>query len=161
MNRLLLLFMLPLLSFGFISCDDGDDVETIDLKLLDGHWEVVDQGDQNVLERGCILDMTVSPDFINGSYGGYQGYITTYHLTVSGTPVHDRDFNWYIRYMENHQPLLDLVLQGELDSDDDIWDGNYYYKITKLTDTHMWWRANTTGDNSTVKFRRRTDITID
>lgn len=62
--------------------------------------------------------------------------------------------------MENNQPLLDVVYQGELDSDD-TWDGNYYYKITKLTDTHMWWQVNTNEGNSTVKFCRRNDIHID
>ena len=69
-------------------------------------------------------------------------------------------FSWSIREVENNQPLLDVVYHGELDSDD-TWNGNYYYKITKLTDTHMWWQVNTNGDNSTIKFRRRNDIHID
>lgn len=92
-------------------------------------------------------------------YGGYQGYITTFFLTGDGTPRHDRVFSWICREVENNQPLLELVFQGELDSDN-IWDGNYSYKIIKLTDTHMWWKVNTKGDNSILKFQRHTDIQI-
>ncbi|MDE5659257.1 MAG: hypothetical protein K2I25_09585 [Muribaculaceae bacterium] len=158
MNKYLLLLILPLLSFTLIGCDDEDDVIAPDLKLFAGTWEVVDQGNQELLERNCILNITSSQ--IHERFGGYQGFIETYFITVNEIPKHDRVFSWSIREMENNQPLLDIVYQGELDSDD-TWDGNYYYKITKLTDTHMWWQVNTNGDNSTIKFRRRNDIHID
>ena len=62
--------------------------------------------------------------------------------------------------MENNQPLLDVSFQGELDSDD-VWAGNYPYKIIKLTDTDMWWQVNTNGDKSIIKFRHRNDIQIE
>ena len=130
----------------------------MDLALLDGVWEVVDQGDQNVFERGCFLH--ISQKLTNGSYGSLQGNITTFYLTVGGAQRHDKIYNWHIRDIENHQPLLDLVFTGELDSDD-LWDNNYYYKITKLTDTNMWWQGRANGDNSIIKFRRRTDINFE
>jgi len=158
MNKYILLLILPLLSFTLAGCDDEDDAIPIALNLFGANWEVVDPGNQELFERDCLLNITSSQ--IHEGYGGYQGDITTYYLTVGGTPIHDRVFTWSIRYVENHQPLLDVVYQGELDSDD-TWNGNYYYKITKLTDSHMWWQVNTNGDNSTIKFRRRNDINIE
>lgn len=120
--------------------------------------EVVDQGNQKVFERDCILDITSAQ--IYEGYGGYQGYITTYFLTVAGIPKHDRVFTFSILEVENNQPLLDVSFQGELDSDD-VWAGNYPYKIIKLTDTDMWWQVNTNGDKSIIKFRHRNDIQIE
>lgn len=154
----LLYILLPVIAILFTGCDDEDDVIAPDLKLFAGTWEVVDQGNQELLERNCILNITSSQ--IHEGFGGYQGFIDTYFITVNKIPKHDRVFSWSIREEENNQLLLDIAYQGELDSDD-TWDGNYYYKITKLTDTHMWWQVNTNGDNSTIKFRRRNDIHID
>lgn len=158
MNKYLLLLILPLLSFTLTGCDDEEDVKPIDLNLFDGIWEVVNQGNQNVFGREDILHITSSQ--IYEGYGGYQGNITTYFLRYDDTPIYDKVFSWSIREVENKQPLLYVVYQGELDTDDP-WDGNYYYKITKLTDTHMWWQVNTNGDNSTIMFRRRNDIHIE
>lgn len=158
MNKYILLLFLPLLSFTLTGCDDEDDANPIALNLFGGNWEVVDPGNQELFERDCLLDITSSQ--IHEGYGGYHGDITTYYLTVGGTPIHDKVFTWSIREVDNHQPLLDVVYQGELDSDD-TWNGNYYYKITKLTDSYMWWQVNTNGDNSTIKFRRRNDINIE
>ena len=158
MNKYLLLLLLPLLSFTLIGCDDEEDVIAPDLKLFAGTWEVVVQEDQNVFEREDILHITSSQ--IHEGYGAYQGNITTYFLRYDDTPIHNKVFLWSIREVENNQPLLDVVYHGELDSDD-TWNGNYYYKITKLTDTHMWWQVNTNEGNSTIKFCRRNDIHID
>lgn len=156
MNKYLLLLILPLLSFVMTGCDDDeDDVIAPDPAIIEGTWEVVDQGSQHVFERNCILDITSAQ--IHEGYGGYQGYITSYFLTADGTLKHDRLFTWSIREVENHQPLIDVVFQGELDSDD-LWAGSYPYKIIKLTDTDMWWRVNTNGDKSIIKFIRRNDI---
>lgn len=152
MKKSLLLLILPLLFMLLSGCDDEEDVTPIDLNLFAGTWEVVDQGNQILLERNCILNITSSQ--IHEGFVGYQGYITTYFIAVDSTPIHDRVFTWSIREVEDHQPLLDVVYQGELDSDD-LWAGNYHYKITKLTDTHMWWQVSTNGDNSTIKFSRR------
>lgn len=159
MNRYLMFLVLPILSLLMVGCDDDkDDVVAPDLTRFAGTWEVVSPGDQKVFGWNEILDITSSR--IHESYGGYQGYITTYFLTADGTPRHDRVFTWSIREVENHQPLLDLVFQGDLDSDDP-WASNYPYKIVRLTDTHMWWQVNSNGDNSTIKFRRRNDIHIE
>ena len=159
MNKYLLLLILPLLSFVMVGCDDDkDDVISPDLTLFAGNWEVIDQGNQEIFARNVILNITSAQ--IHEGYGGYQGYISTYYITATGIPKHDRVFTWSICEVENHQPLLDVVLQGELDSDD-LWAGEYPYKIIKLTDTHMWWQVNTNGDNSIIKLRRRTDINIE
>ena len=123
----LLYILLPVIAILFTGCEDEDDVIAPDLKLFAGTWEVVDQGNQELLERNCILNITSSQ--IHEGFGGYQGFIDTYFITVNGIPKHDRVFSWSIREEENNQPLLDIAYQGELDSDD-TWDGNYYYKIT-------------------------------
>jgi hypothetical protein len=161
MNKYLLLFFLPFLSFVMVGCNDNEDdvVFAPKLELFGGTWEVVDQGNQKVFERDCILDITSAQ--IYEGYGGYRGYITTYLLlTVAGIPKHDRVFTFSILEVENNQPLLDVSFQGELDSDD-VWAGNYPYKIIKLTDTDMWWQVNTNGDKSIIKFRHRNDIQIE
>ena len=158
MNKYILLLILPLLSFVLTGCDDDNDVkpiDSIDLNLFAGTWEVVSQGEQNVFKWEDILHITSSQ--IHEGYGGYQGNITLYFLKSDGTPIHDKVFTWSILYVDNHQPLLDVIYQGELDNDD-MWAGNHRYKIVKLTDTYMWWQVNTNGDNSIIKFRRRNDI---
>jgi len=157
MNKYLLLLILPLLSFVIVGCDDDKDdvVFAPKLELFVGIWEVVDQGDQKVFENNCILD--IQSRQIHEGFGGYQGYITTFFLTADGTQKHDRVFTYSIREVENNQPLLDVVFQSELDSED-LWNGDYPYKIVKLTDTDMCWQVNTNGDNSTIKFRRHNNI---
>lgn len=158
MKKIQFSLIVALLSFVMVGCDDEDDVKSIDLTLFPGTWVVVDNGSQELFDRSCMLDVTSSQ--IHEGYGGYQGYITTYFLTAAGTPKHDRVFTWSIREVDNQQPLLDVVYQGELD-DDDLWTCNYLYKVVKLTDTHMWWQVNTNADNNTIKFRRRNDIQIE
>ena len=76
MNKYLLLLLVPLLSFTLTGCDDEDDVKLINLDLFAGTWEVVDQGNQELLERNCILNITSSQ--IHEGFGGYQGFIETY-----------------------------------------------------------------------------------
>ena len=57
MNKYLLLLILPLLSFIMTGCNDsGDDVKPINLGTFTGTWEVVYQGNQDVLPRDCILN---------------------------------------------------------------------------------------------------------
>lgn len=158
MNKYLFLLCIPILSFFTLSCNREDDVTPIDLNLFADTWQVVNPGGQNIFGYDEILHITSAQ--IHEGFGGYQGYIATYLLRYDDTPVHDRVFTWSIREVENHQPLLDVVYQGELDSDD-LWAGNYPYKIIKLTDSHMWWQVNTNGDNSVIMFKRRNDIHIE
>lgn len=146
-----------MLIFSLTSCDDEEDVTPVNLNLLAGTWEVVESDFDN---RGCIYEIKTAPDRTEGTYGGYYGTITTYYLSVSGNPIFDKEYNWSSRYLENHLPLLDLTLTGELDSEDP-WAGSYFYKITALTDTHMCWKDNSNGDNGIIKFKRRTDIDIE
>jgi len=152
-NKFLLLPFLLFLAFGLVGCDDEDDAMPIDLNLFAGTWEVV----ASDTERNCIYEITMSPNKTEGDYGGAYGTITTYYLTVTGNPIYDRQYNWSIRYMEDYRPLLDLTLEGELDSEEPCT-GKFYYKIIKLNNTHMWWRGNSNGDNNIIKFRRRTDL---
>ena len=161
MNKVVVLLFLTLLSFGLTGCGDDKDLTPMDLGLFDGIWEVVDEGNQDVFGRGCILKVNTAPDFINGTYGGYYGDMTTYYLTVSGVPIHDKAYSWSIREIENYQPLLEVVFKGDADDSDDLWEGDYFYKITKLTDSHLWMKGNSIGYTGTIKLRRRTDVKID
>lgn len=157
MKKYLFLLIIPILSLGLISCNNEEDVKPMDLRLLDGVWEVVDQGNQDVFDRKCLLNISTSHDLTNEAYGALHGYITTFYLTATDIPKHDKEYSWSICEIENHLPLLDLTFQADIDSDD-IEKGEYSYTITKLTDTHLWWQIRSDSDNSTIKFRRRTDI---
>ena len=157
MNKCFIYLMLSLLSFGLISCEDKEEVHALDLNLLDGVWEVVDECTQDNLGRGCLLDMSISTDHAEEAYGGYNGSAVTYYLTVGGRPLQDKVYCWSILRLENNLPLLELILQDELESDD-LWDGYYIYRITKLTDRHMWWQLISNGNNTTIKFRHRADV---
>lgn len=141
------------MTFVMTGCDNDDDDKVIvpDMALFAGNWEVVDQGNQQVFERNCILEITSTQ--IHEGYGGYKGDITTYFLTVDGTPLYDRGFTWTSTEVENHQPLLELVCLGELDGADPVA-GEYSYRITKLTSTDMWWQSATKADKTVIKFRR-------
>ena len=97
--------------------------------------------------------MSSSYDLTGDPYGALHGTIDTFYLTATDKPIYDKAYNWSIREIENHHPFLDVVLQEEVDRDD-LWEGNYFYTITKLTSTHMWWQVRTNGDNSIIMFRR-------
>lgn len=86
MNKFLLLLIVPLLSFCLMGHEDDKETKPMDLSLLADTWEVVDQGNQEVFEKDCIIDVTVSTDQTDGAYGGYHGFITTYYLSADGTP---------------------------------------------------------------------------
>ena len=101
MNKYLLLLILPFLSFGMVSCDDDEDVTPIDIPLIAGTWEVVDQGNQNVFEREFILNITSSQ--IHEGYGGYKGYINTYFLKYDGTPIHNQTYGLSYVVASKHQ----------------------------------------------------------
>lgn len=68
MNKYLLLLILPLLSFIMTGCNDsGDDVKPINLGTFTGTWEVVYQGNQDVLPRDCILNIVsaqINPEMV-------------------------------------------------------------------------------------------------
>ena len=140
-----------------ICCEDKEEVHALDLNLLDGIWEVVDEGTQDNLGRGCLLDMSISSNPTDGAYGEYEGNAIAFYLTVGCIPLYDKEFSWSILRIENNLPLLELILQDEIDSDDP-WDGYYIYRITKLTDSHMWWQLRSNGNNTTIKFRHRVDV---
>lgn len=152
--------MLSILSFGLVSCEDKEEVHIPDLDLLDGIWEVVDEGTQDNLLRGCFLDMSITTDPTDNAYGGYEGNANSFYLTATDVSLQDKFYSWSILRIENNIPLLELILQDQLDSDD-LWEGYYIYRIIKLNDTHMWWQLRSNGNNSTIKFRRRKDIQVE
>lgn len=149
--------ILGILSIIITGCDDKEDLKSIDLRLMPGIWEVVVQGEQDVFIRGCCLDIKESTE---PSTADHHGYISTFYLTATDHILHDKVYSWSIRESDSGQPALDLVFQGMLDSDVP-WDGNCFYRIVKLTESHMWWKGNSVGDDSTIKFRRRTDIQME
>lgn len=157
MNKPILILSFILLISLLTNCKKKEDLNYIDVNLLTGTWEVVES---NNLERGCIYEITRSSDLSVNVYEGCYGKITTYYLTATGNPLYDKEYNWRIRYMENYQPLLDLTLESVLDNEDSQSGNCYYYKVTKLTSSVMWWQAYTNEDNTTIKFRRRTDLKI-
>ncbi|MDE6390977.1 MAG: hypothetical protein K2L26_06140, partial [Duncaniella sp.] len=77
MNKFLLLLIVTLLSLGLVGCEDDKETKPMDLSLLTGTWEVGDQGTQDVLEKDCILEISVSHSQTEGALGGHQGSIAT------------------------------------------------------------------------------------
>lgn len=150
MNKPILILLFIIFISLLSNCKEEEDLNHVDINLFTGTWEVVDSDNP---ERGCIYEITTSSDLTVNKYDGYHGKIITYYLTATGNQLYDKEYNWSIRYMENHQLLLDLTLVGELDSENS-WSGNHYYKVIKLTSSVMWWQSDTNGDNTTIKFHR-------
>ncbi|MDE7437719.1 MAG: hypothetical protein K2M93_04465 [Muribaculaceae bacterium] len=150
MKKLLFLLIAPLLSFVLIGCDKDDDVKPIDLQLLEGVWEVVAEGDQDVFRIGCCLDISTDPQ---NNFGSLSGNITTFFLTATDNKIYDKVYGWSISEIENHQPLLNVVFLGDLDSLDPS-ESSVNYKIIKLNDTHMWWQLIADGDTPIIMFKR-------
>ena len=149
----IMIFIASLLMTG---CNE-EDVKPIELHLFEGTWEVVFSDNQNIIDRDCILEIT--SESIGSAESGYEksGRIITYYVNGGGIKFYDKEFSWIVREFGDDEPLLELILLEELDGNDP-WDGYYYYKIVKLNDTHMWWKAYSHGNKSTIKMRRRTDL---
>lgn len=150
MKKLFWLLVAPIVSFLLIGCDKEDEVKPMDLQLLDGVWEVVVEGDQDVFRIGCCLDISTAPQ---GDYGGPSGSITTFFLTATDNKIYDKVYSWRVSEIENHQPLLNVIFWGDLDGLNSM-ESNYNYKIIKLNDTHMWWQVNADDGNSIIMFKR-------
>lgn len=151
MKKLLYLLLLPLIALALSSCDDGS--ETIDTRLIIGQWEVVSEDSP---ERTCIYS------FAPQSENTWSwGLLTTYYITVTGNPVHDKVYSWHISDPKNDDSVhLDITLQGELDSED-LWEDTDFFIVEKLTATQMVLRRNTVGDSHTrIKFIRRNDLQL-
>lgn len=153
MKKLLLLFLIPILSLTLTGCNDGEDDKPIDLCLFDGVWEVVYQGNQDNFHIGEFLEVSTNNRQI---YGGTEGSIMTFFLTATDVVFHDKEYRWNLSEIDHHRPLLKVVYQGDLDSDNQEIE-HYEYRIIKLTDKHMWWKFEE-KDYSIIKLRRRRDI---
>lgn len=150
MKKFLFLFVLPFVAVALSSCDDDDDV--MDTKLIKGKWELVSQDSPY---RNCIYNFTTQSE---NTWS--WGILTTYYLTASGTPVHDKVYDWHVSDPNNYDTVyLDITLSGELDPDD-IMENTEYYIVEKLTSSEMLLEKQD-GDNKTkLKFVRRNDLPL-
>lgn len=150
MKKFLFLFVLPFVAVALSSCDDDDDV--MDTKLIKGKWELVSQDSP---DRNCIYNFTTQSE---NTWS--WGILTTYYLTASGTPVHDKVYDWHVSDPNNYDTVyLDITLSGELDPDD-IMENTEYYIVEKLTSSEMLLEKQD-GDNKTkLKFVRRNDLPL-
>ena len=148
MKKFLFLFVLPFVAVDLNSCDNDDDV--MDTKLIKGQWELVSQDSP---DRNCIYNFTTQSE---NTWS--WGILTTYYLTASGTPVHDKVYDWHVSDPNNYDTVyLDITLSGELDPDD-IMENTEYYIIEKLTSSEMLLEKQD-GDNKTkLKIVRRNDL---
>ncbi len=151
-------FIVFLIAGLFFAGCSNEEVKPIDLNLFDGNWEVGYSVDQDLFGSQCILEISTSySDEFDSSFGIKRGKITTYYINGTGTKFYDKVFRWSIGETQDSEYLLILELEEALDSEDP-WAGRYFYKITKLNNTHMWWQAYSSGSGGTIKMRRRTDL---
>lgn len=151
MNKFLLFFILPIIAFSFTGCDDEDDV--MDTKLIKGQWQLVSQDSS---DRDCIYNFTTQSE-----HTWSWGILTTYYLTASGNPVHDKVYDWHVSDPNNYDTVyLDITLQGELDSND-AWEQTEQYIVETLTSSEMILRKVEVGDSKTrLRFIRRNDLPL-
>lgn len=148
MKKFLFLFVLPFVAVALNSCDDDDDV--MDTKLIKGQWELVSQDSP---DRNCIYNFTTQSE---NTWS--WGILTTYYLTASGTPVHDKVYDWHVSDPNNYDTVyLDITLSGELDPDD-IMENTEYYIIEKLTSSEMLLEKQDGDKKTKLKFVRRNDL---
>ena len=149
MKKLLLFFLLPLLAFVSTGCDDDSDV--LDTKLIKGQWELVSQDSS---DRNCIYNFTTQ-----GEQTWSWGTLTVYYLTVSGTPVHDRVYEWHVDDPKNTSPVyLEMTLTGYLDYDD-YQEKTDRYIVEKLTASEMILQQDN-APKTRLRFVRRNDLKI-
>lgn len=151
-----------------------DEPERMDISLLAGKWKVVGIGhpDYDAIYAFSISDR--EEDTLLGD-------LEIYYLTATGRPISDRDYYWRAYVSENgHDTSAHLILMlkdvadsGESgshnsgegnnpgsDSDGDsepgdVWEGEEFYEITKLTPDYLWLKPNQVGGSKeTVKLRR-------
>lgn len=148
MKKFLFLFVLPFVAVALNSCDDDDDV--MDTKLIKGQWELVSQDSP---DRNCIYNFTTQSE---NTWS--WGILTTYYLTASGTPVHDKVYDWHVSDPNNYDTVyLDITLSGELDPDD-IMENTEYYIVEKLTPSEMLLEKHDGDKKTKLKFVRRNDL---
>jgi hypothetical protein len=145
----ILLFILPLIAVAFSSCNDDDEV--LNTKLIKGQWQLVSQDSS---ERVCIYNFTTSSE---NTWS--WGTLTTYYLTVSGTTVHDKVYEWHVSDPNNSDPvLLDIIYQGDLDKEG-FMEKMEYYEVEKLSSSEMVLKKVEEGDSRTfLRFVRRDDL---
>lgn len=145
MKKIFLLFILPLFAVAFSSCNDDDNV--LNTKLIKGQWQLVSQ---DTPEGDCIYNFTTQSE---NTWS--WGTLTTYYLTVSGTPVHDKVYDWHVSDPDNTDPvILDIIYQGDLDKED-AWQKTEYYEVEKLSSSAMVLKKVDNGD--ILSFVRRDD----
>lgn len=150
MKKFLFLFVLPFVAVALNSCDDDDDV--MDTKLIKGQWELVSQDSPDC---NCIYNFTTQSE---NTWS--WGILTTYYLTASRTPVHDKVYDWHVSDPNNYDTVyLDITLSGELDPDD-IMENTEYYIVEKLTPSEMLLEKQDGDKKTKLKFVRRNDLPL-
>lgn len=142
-----LYLLFAFISILSVSCNDDDDV--MDTKLIKGQWELVSADNP---DRGCIYDFTTQSE---NTWS--WGKLNTYYLTASGTPVHDKTYDWHVSDPANYETVyLDITLADETDGDD-VWENTDYYIVESLTASEMILHE---ADDTDVKLRfiRRNDL---
>lgn len=151
----LLLFLLPLLAFTFSACDDDNNVDYPDTKLIKGQWQLVEDGSN---DNPLIYRFTTDGEN-TWSWGG----LVTYYLLPDGTADFYKRYTWHVSNPANEEdgkPRLELTWYDAPDSDD-LWDATEYYIVVKLTPMEMWLKPHQKGVPDDIKkFIRRNDLPI-
>lgn len=142
-----------LLGFMLSACEEDNNIDYPDTKLIKGQWELIDDGDN---DNSLIYRFTTDSEN-TWSWGG----LVTYILSPDDTVVRDKRYTWHVSDPANEEdgiPRLELSWFDAPDSDD-LWAGTEYYIVVKLTPEEMWLkRYQTDLPQEIKKFIRRNDL---
>ena len=149
------LLLLPLLTLVFSACNDDNDVDYPDTRLIKGQWQLIENSDT---DNSFIYRFTTDSEN-TWSWGG----LTTYYLSADGTVTYDKRYTWHVSDPANEDdgnPRMELTWFDAPDSYD-LWVATEYYVVIKLTPTEMWLKRAQNGlPNDIKKFMRRDDLPV-
>ncbi len=133
-----ILLLLSLLAFIAPSCDDNDVMNT---SLIKGEWLLQSEGSSDNM---IIYNFTT-----NSEQTQSWGNLTVYTVTSSGEKIDEIFYDWHISDPKNDNPVhLDITLK-DLNGSKDIWDGEEYYVVEKLTAKELILHRNEVGNSKT------------
>lgn len=151
-NKLFGILLAFLCSFSIVGCNDDNDVDYPDTKLIKGQWKLIDG--TNIDNTLFIYRFTTDSDN-TWSWGG----LVTYYLSADGTVTYDKRYTWHVSDPANEKdgkPRMELSWFDAPESNA-LWDATEYYVVVKLTQSEMWLKRAQNGLPAEIKKFDRLD----